>query len=205
MGNESGGEPGCSGLQDMKKLLEKTREKYQFLNPNRTAWPCSFCLHKAETLIQCKIHIKTEHKIITTKDVEDALSQSQTNVVDDGEKTNFSQDDLKQFLKLIENDIENSTPEMASNCLKCNRRGFIAKNKRGLSIHTTSCIKKNSIADDSQKETTSEGNETLIESLINIRGQRRAMNRIPKGARKIVCEEYTKIIIECVSDNSETT
>lgn len=40
MESEPGGEPGGSGLQNMKELLEKTREKYRSTNSNDSRWPC---------------------------------------------------------------------------------------------------------------------------------------------------------------------
>lgn len=74
MESESGGEPGGSGLQNLKELLVKTRDKYRAIHQNDSRWPCPFCLHKAKTLVQCKIHINQEHKIITEKDINDTLS-----------------------------------------------------------------------------------------------------------------------------------
>lgn len=201
MENESGGEPGCSGLQNMKELLDKTRQKYRIHYPNDTSWPCPFCLHKAKTLMQCKIHISGDHEILTKKDIQYTL-QSQISSADESESNNnFSQQDLVEFLKLIKSD-NNDQLSMVGKA-KCTRCGFIAKNSHGLKIHLYTCNKRSQSTQNEQQSSDSEAEETLIEKLMSLRSQRRIMNRIPKGARKIVCEEYSKAILECISENSD--
>ena len=103
MGNESDGEPGGSGLQDLRLLLKKTREKYKTLFPDDARWPCPFCLHKAKTLVQCSIHVKQEHKILSRTDIREALSQSvSSSTCSEETQKNFTPNDLTEFLKLIE-------------------------------------------------------------------------------------------------------
>lgn len=164
-----------------------------------------FCLHKAKTLIQCKIHIRQDHKIISNKDVHDTL-QLQICDFDESERNNnFSQDDLKELLKMIETNSDDSQSMIGSysNETKCTRCGFTAKNNRGLKIHLHTCNKRSQTTQNVQQSS----NETLIERLMSLRSQRRIMNRIPKGARKTICEEYTKTIFKCITDkeNSENS
>lgn len=61
MGGWSGGKPSCSGLSNLKELLQNTRDEYQKFNPNFKQWPCPFCIIKSKTLIQCRIHIFKDH------------------------------------------------------------------------------------------------------------------------------------------------
>lgn len=162
MENESGGEVGGSGLQDLGKLLKKTREKYKTLHPNDPRWPCPFCLHKAKTLVQCKIHLNKDHKMLTMDNVRDALTESQPKSAEESSQ-NFTNDDLKRFLELIENDQNTTSQSSINQTSKCSRCGFQAKNSRGLNIHMNSCNKKN-VSNCTNSEII-DPQETLIDSL----------------------------------------
>lgn len=203
MGSNSGGNPGGSGMQNLKELLQKTREKYQTISPNDSRWPCPFCLHKAKTLVQCKVHLSKDHKMLTKENIHEALSQTQTNtnsIANNENNENFTPKDLQDFLNSIEQENDKQSEQFNTVCSRC---GFKAKNNRGLNIHTRSCNKKNLSTLNNPQPTDTESQIPLIEKLISYRSQRRVMNRIPKGARKIVCEELTKIILKCTTDNSE--
>lgn len=111
MGDASGGAPGPSGINDMKNLLEKIKEKYNFLHPNDNRWPCPFCLCKEKTIIQCKIHIRNDHPNLMKIDERYLLSQFEQDLVDNSivnedNKDNITPTDLNDFLKLIEDSIQ---------------------------------------------------------------------------------------------------
>lgn len=108
----------------------------------------------------------------------------------------------------IDSQDQTSTPEetlLNSNKSQCSRCGFIAKNSRGLNIHLHTCNKRNNSTSNDSQSSSLESQTSLIEKLTSLRSCKRIMNRIPKGARKPVCEEYTKIILKCISDNSENS
>lgn len=110
MGDSSGGTPGPSGLRNLNNLLEKTKEKYQKLHPGDKRWPCPFCLIKANTLFQRKIHIRKEHPILMDdgneqkilSQYESSFSQYSQILTEPIKEINVSTtDDLSKFLKLI--------------------------------------------------------------------------------------------------------
>lgn len=40
MGDSSGGEQNCSGITDLKILIENIKDQYKKSNPNDDRWPC---------------------------------------------------------------------------------------------------------------------------------------------------------------------
>lgn len=216
MGDTSGGEPGPSGLNDLRNLLKKTKEKYQLLHPKDKRWPCPFCLNKEKTLIKCRIHIMKDHQIFTQNNpniFSESVSQSQSKTEDENENKsqNSTTKDLRDFLNMI-NDEANKNPDLNledstnSTIILCSQCGFRAKNNRGLKIHLHSCRKKN-LSNNFQKDDSSENKSQqnfvdLIDELIYYRSRKRIIKRIPKGARKIVCEELTKTILECATSKT---
>ncbi len=108
-------------------------------------------------------------------------------------------------MKLVEEDSLFQAFEERSGRPSCINCGFIAKNIRGLNIYLHTCNKRNLSSSNNAQTCGSTPGEDLIHKLISLRSGKRIMNRIPKGARKLVCEEYTKTIIECTRDNSDNS
>src|ERR1700744_638876 len=114
MGDSSDGTPGSSGLQDMKNLLQRTKNQYILIHSNDKRWPCPFCLHKAKTLFQCKLHIRNDHPNLgqnfTQYDNQNLTNSCDNNLLSPNaefsndnsiDKNNQTSDDLTEFLKLL--------------------------------------------------------------------------------------------------------
>lgn len=61
MGDSSGGDQNCSGITDLKILIENIKDQYKKSNPNDDRWPCPFCFVISKTKVQCNIHIAKDH------------------------------------------------------------------------------------------------------------------------------------------------
>lgn len=110
MGDSSGGTPGPSGLQDLKELLKKTKDKYNLFHPDDKRWPCPFCLEKPKSLFQCKFHIKKDHPSIARNNVEGFIFQEEENqsISCSQVSRNITPPDLTDFLQLINDATPNA-------------------------------------------------------------------------------------------------
>lgn len=61
MGDSSGGDQNCSGITDLKILIENIKDQYKKSNPNDDRWPFPFCFVISKTKVQCNIHIAKDH------------------------------------------------------------------------------------------------------------------------------------------------
>lgn len=104
MGDSSGGTPGPSGLNDLRDLLQRTKDRYEMIHSNKKLWPCPFCLHKAKSLFQCQMHVRSDHQNLA-RDTQNFVSQSDE-TCDSLSSENRDRDDvtpidLTEFLQLI--------------------------------------------------------------------------------------------------------
>lgn len=75
MEDSSDGQPGGSGITDLRTLIQKTKEKYKRMFPNDPQWPCPFCIVKLKTKVECNVHISKDHASIIKHDREHFFSQ----------------------------------------------------------------------------------------------------------------------------------
>lgn len=91
MGNSSNGQPGNSGLSDLKSLLKQNKAQYEKLNPGDDRWPCPFCFSKCKNQIQCHIHVSKEHQTISRNEKKGFLSQFSNQYIETVAKKNKDQ------------------------------------------------------------------------------------------------------------------
>lgn len=229
MGSTSGGSPGPSGTTDMKGLLEKTREKFLQSNPRDRHWPCPFCLHKAKTVFQCLVHVKKEHRNITSLDKNGIFNEIGSDVSQSSNENsiNTSLNELKEFLRL--NQEEESKNENVSNnsnpnapicerslssdedeyfsCPYCTEeRSF--PTLRGLNVHIGKKHKgkKKITLDQLEYENINIDEYDLNDIgllLALLRKTTPTLRRCPKGARQNLASTLTNVINNCVRSKNE--
>lgn len=187
MGISSQGSEGCSGLNNLKDLIEKTKIEYQRIIPNFNKWPCPFCFTHSKTIIQCRTHILRDHPANCTSD---------KNFLNDF-KTIYNQ--VENSISVNKNSVDGKQAKSNLHCTNCD---FVGKNEKGLKIHwnkkhSSESYTKNESNDNQStilEETPQENTPKDLNEFLNLIDEDQQTGGL-NGSERV-------LQIECTSDKS---
>lgn len=132
MGDAYGRMEGCSGINNLKDLIEQVKNEYTILFPDMKKWPCPFCYTKSKDKLQCRIHIAREHPSISRAD----RSELAKVCIKFNAGNNLLSQSKENELPISQSE-ENSSQEKPGYDTQCEICKQFCKGKKGLAIHTS--------------------------------------------------------------------